>query len=360
MNIKIKEKDRIICSNPNSLHNYFAWPSVARLCDGSLMAVASGFRVAHICPFGKVVAVRSYDGGKSWTAPEAVIDTLLDDRDGGVLAYGENVIVTSFNNTHKFQRESANKYKNYVNSYLDVVEKIEDSEKYLGSTAVFSTDGGKTFSGLRTVPISSPHGPCRLSDGRILYVGRPFADADELEHQEKQLECHIMDENGDCTLLSKIENVDPRLLSCEPHAIQLSSGRIIVHIRLQGNIDGKNIFTVYQSVSDDMGKTFSKPKKLLRDDGGSPAHLIEHSSGAVVSVYGYRNAPYGIRAMISYDGGESWESDIVLADNGCSWDIGYPASVELENGDILTVYYEHLSDDSSVIKQIIWNFERNL
>jgi hypothetical protein len=67
MNITIKEDARIICSNPNGIHNYFGWPSVARLQDGSLMAVASGFRIAHVCPFGKVVAFRSYDEGKSWT-----------------------------------------------------------------------------------------------------------------------------------------------------------------------------------------------------------------------------------------------------------------------------------------------------
>ena len=34
---------KVICSNPNSFHNYFAWPSVARLHDGRLAMVASGF-----------------------------------------------------------------------------------------------------------------------------------------------------------------------------------------------------------------------------------------------------------------------------------------------------------------------------
>ena len=55
MKINIVDGVRTICSNPNSMHNYFGWPSVARLQDGSLMTVASGFRIAHICPFGKVI-----------------------------------------------------------------------------------------------------------------------------------------------------------------------------------------------------------------------------------------------------------------------------------------------------------------
>jgi len=55
MKINVKE-EKIICSNPNGIHNYFGWPSVTRLQDNSLLAVASGFRIAHVCPFGKVVA----------------------------------------------------------------------------------------------------------------------------------------------------------------------------------------------------------------------------------------------------------------------------------------------------------------
>ena len=77
----------IICSNKNSMHNYFGWPSIARLQDGSLMIGASGFRIAHVCPFGKVIVSRSYDEGKSRTAPEVVVDTPLDERDSGILNF---------------------------------------------------------------------------------------------------------------------------------------------------------------------------------------------------------------------------------------------------------------------------------
>ena len=93
MKIIIKEPLKTICSNENSMHRYFGWPSVARLQDGSLLAASSGFRLSHICPFGKVAAVRSYDEGKTWTAPEIVMDTLLDDRDAGICTFGENGVI---------------------------------------------------------------------------------------------------------------------------------------------------------------------------------------------------------------------------------------------------------------------------
>ena len=81
---------QIIMSNPQSKHNYFAWPTAARLKDGKIAVAASGFRLRHVCPFGKTVASYSVNDGESYTAPEPVIDTVLDDRDGGILAFGEN------------------------------------------------------------------------------------------------------------------------------------------------------------------------------------------------------------------------------------------------------------------------------
>ncbi|MBE6608906.1 MAG: exo-alpha-sialidase [Ruminococcaceae bacterium] len=350
MKINVKE-EKIICSNPNGIHNYFGWPSVTRLQDNSLLAVASGFRIAHVCPFGKVVAFRSYDEGKSWTAPEVIIDTPLDDRDGGVMTFGENgVIITSFNNRPSFQRSITQVKATYANAYIDEVEKNDNWKNFLGSTMAISDDGGKTFRGPYVVSITSPHGPCELSDGTVFYVGRLFDD----NNAESHIECHTVTPDGKTEIRSRIEDVSPDLLSCEPHAIQLKNGRIVVHIRVQG----KNVFTVYQSVSDDNGYTFTKPVQLLKDRGGSPAHLIEHSSGALVSVYGYREAPFGIRVMVSYDNGETWETDMVITDKEPTPDLGYPASVELENGDILTVFYTREEKTSaSVIKQIIWNFE---
>lgn len=353
MKIRIVEEVKTICSNPYGIHNYFGWPSVARLGDGSLATVASGFRLAHICPFGKVVMVRSYDEGKSWGAPEVVMDTPLDDRDGGICTFGDNgVMITSFNNSVEFQR-GYQKQNDYVRAYLDEVEKRDGWKRYLGSTLSISHDGGRTFGSPVIVPISSPHGPCELSDGAVLYVGRLFHDVGSISH----IECHTVSSDGSTEFRSRIEDVSGELLSCEPHAVQLPSGRIVVHIRVQDK--NNKVFTVYQSISDDMGYTFSRPVQLLSNKGGSPAHLLVHSGGALLSVYGYREQPFGIRAMVSYDNGESWDTDNVLLDAEPSPDLGYPCSVELRDGNILTVFYSREGKNgASVIKQVVWSFEK--
>ena len=351
MKINIIQSEKTICSNEHSIHKYFGWPSVSRLQDGSLAMVASGFRLSHICPFGKVVMCRSYDEGKSWSAPEILIDTPLDDRDGGICTFGEDgVVVTSFNNHPEFQRKHQGDSL-YRKAYLDEVEKL-DFEKYLGSTIVISRDGGKTFGDVMTVPVSSPHGPCVLSDGTVLYVGRTF----DAYNMPSRLECHVLTPDGKTQLRSVIEEPIPTLTWCEPHALQLPDGKIIVHIRVQGQ-NGK-YFTIYQSVSTDMGYTFSVPTPLLPPRGGAPAHLLQHSSGVLVSVYGYRDAPFGLRAMFSRDAGENWDTEGVILDNESSADLGYPCSVELADGNILTVYYGHENGSKhTVIRQIVWNFE---
>ena len=145
MKIRLIGQTQTILSNPHSRHGYFAWPTVARLQDGKIAVGASGFRVEHVCPFGKAVISYSFDNGNTYTLPAPVIDTPLDDRDAGICTFGESgVIVTTFNNTADFQREN-NTDDEYVQRYIDTITK-EDEEKYLGALFRVSYDCGITFS----------------------------------------------------------------------------------------------------------------------------------------------------------------------------------------------------------------------
>ena len=352
MKIRLLSQPRVILSNPNGIHNYFGWPSVARLQDGTLAAVASGFRLQHVCPFGKAVMIRSFDEGLTWTPPEVVIDTPLDDRDSGITPFGKDgVIVTSFNNTVEFQRES-NPADPYIRAYLDRVAAMPDGEKLLGSTFVLSRDGGKTFGRVMLSPVTSPHGPIAMPDGTLLYIGRFFDGHYDGEKGRHIGAVRVMPDGG-CTVIGTIEDVSPDLLSCEPHAVLLPDGKIVVHIRIERG----GYFTLYQSVSSDGGHTFTRPEPLLPKRGGAPAHLLLHSSGVLLSVYGYREIPYGIRCMASTDGGESWDTGNEIAVGYPSGDLGYPASVELSDGSILTVYYARSEESGpAVIWSANWAF----
>ena len=80
-----------------SIFGYQGWGTVARDEEGTLYAVASGFRVSHICPFGKTVMYISRNSGKTWSPPIVINDTYMDDRDAGILYMGNGrMLVTWF------------------------------------------------------------------------------------------------------------------------------------------------------------------------------------------------------------------------------------------------------------------------
>lgn len=329
MEIELIGKPKTVMSNPHSHHGYFAWHTVALLQDGKIAVGASGFRLEHICPFGKAVISYSFDGGETYTLPAPVIDTHLDDRDAGLCTFGEKgVIITSFNNSADMQKQH-NKENDYIQSYIDTITN-EDEEKYLGSNFRISHDCGITFGEIFSSPVTSPHGPTQLRDGTVLWAGNNFHNySDGIEIVS------VNTENGETEFVGKITIDDDNIELCEPHMLELPDGKLLCHSR--GENDER--LTVFQSVSYDKGKTWSAPEMLLDETGGAPPHLIRLSSGIILSTYGRRKQPYGIMAMVSTDGGETWEQDIRLYENTASDDIGYPSTIELSDGTLITVFY---------------------
>lgn len=367
---------QVIMSNPYGTHQFFAWPTITRLQNGKLAVVASGFRLRHVCPFGKMVISYSDNDGVSYTPPAPVIDTPLDDRDGGILAYGEkNVMVTSFNNSIEFQRNypaclefDKIELTNYEYGHFDRVSS-EDEKRYLGVTYRISEDGGYSFGDIKLAPVSSPHGPCELHDGSVLWVGRLLDSTNDQYH----IQSWKMTKDGRWEQLGVIENIADDdgeiVLSCEPHAIVLKDGRILVHIRVQRYDEVKKVYTlfnVYQSESTDGGKTWTKPVPVNDRLAGSPPHLYQHSSGMLICSYCMREEPFTIRVMLSKDEGKTWDVDHDIYINNknnepdwdIGWDIGYPATVECADGSLLTVFYAHPDkDEPAVILQQRWRFE---
>ncbi|MBR6709499.1 MAG: exo-alpha-sialidase, partial [Clostridia bacterium] len=205
MKIDIIGEPQIIMSNPESRHNYFGWPTAARLQNGKIAVVASGFRLRHVCPFGKMVIAYSEDDGKTYTSPAPVIDTVLDDRDGGIVPFGESgVIVTSFNNTVQFQRDCAKSA--YDRAYLDTVTP-EAEQKALGVTFRISTDGGVTFGPIHKSPVTSPHGTTVLKDGTILWVGRLHCGHHDYMPETDFCEVYRIGLDGSCTFVGRLPEI---------------------------------------------------------------------------------------------------------------------------------------------------------
>lgn len=349
MKIELIGKPKIIMSNPHSRHGYFAWPTASILQDGKIAVGASGFRIEHICPFGKAVISYSFDGGETYTFPAPVIDTPLDDRDAGICAFdNKGVIFTSFNNSADMQKQH-NKDNEYAQSYINTINK-EDEEKYLGSVFRISNDCGITFGSIFHSPVTSPHGPVQLKDGTVLWAGNNFKN-----YNDGIEVVSLNTQNGETSFVGKISIDNDEIVLCEPHLIELPEGKLICHIRGEDKDENDTIFTVFQSVSYDKGKTWSTPEMILDETGGAPPHLLYLSSGVLLSTYGRRKQPYGIMAMMSFDNGKTWEKDIRIYENTASDDLGYPSTVELPDGTLLTVFYATDSEEKPcVIMQQKW------
>ena len=123
----------------------------------------------------------------------------------------------------------------------------------------------------------------------------------------------------------------------EPHAVETSDGRIVAQIRCHSKDDG--FFGSIQSESEDGGRTWTEARPVGLD-GLSP-HLIRLADGKLLSSYGRRWGDLGEFACLSDDQGRTWDvkNEIKIAGHW-NGDLGYPASVQLPDGSILTVYYQ--------------------
>lgn len=92
-------------------------------------------------------------------------------------------------------------------------------------------------------------------------------------------------------------------------------------------------------ISRDDGRTWEF-RLQLTDEDQHPAHIVRLQNGELLLTYGNRQkGSFGVATKRSKDNGDTWsDTQIVLSDLS-GWDSGYPASTELEDGSIMTVFY---------------------
>ena len=134
---------------------------------------------------------------------------------------------------------------------------------------------------------------------------------------------------------------EPQGFAIMPASLRLPGGDILSFIRCSGVIDGTRRGWIEQYGSTDEGKSWTLVGRPVPHVGynGNPPTITRLEDGRLVLVYGYRDAPYGLRAKMSRDEGASWGDEIVLRDDGGTPDLGYPRTVLRPDGRLLTVYY---------------------
>ena len=338
---------KVICKEPG---RYIGWPSITVTREGQLIAVFSGDRDAHVCPWGKTQMVRSGDGGRYWTQPVVINNTPLDDRDAGIIETHEGTFLVSWFTSLAFEKYSGDP------QYLRHGEKLTPAlrEEWLGHWVRRSEDGGETWGPYIRTTGSTPHGPIQLRDGRLLYVGKGIYDKDGTYANTVE---ESLDDGRTWKIIATIAIPPGEEMSHyhEPHVVELTNGKLVALFRYQP-ADKSQCF-LRQTESTDGGRTWSVCHAT--PIWGYPPHLIQLENGWLVVVYGRRIPPYGERACISRDGGKTWdvEHEIILCD-ARNDDLGYPASVQLDDGSIFTVFYQQDGiDDKTCLMGTRWELK---
>jgi hypothetical protein len=340
-----------VCALPGEFFGYFGWPTVARRSDGELLVAASGFRNQHVDPFGRTVLLRSADEGRTWTTPTVINDLPIDDRDAGIVDLGGGRLLVSWFTSDTRAYDISASYRQIKDAaararYEDAFRRTTEANvrRWLGSWVRLSQDNGDTWGHPHHVPVTAPHGPIWLADEQALvYLGKHFT-----RDRQQRIEAWRSEDLGHTWHYLGTVPMHPGTVAehyHEPHVVALPSGKLVGLIRIQDHGEapplapaGIPTFSLMETTSDDGGRTWTTARPL--GFHGSPPHVIQHSSGALVCVYGYRLEPYGERAMISHDDGVSWDAGLILREDGPDGDLGYPSSMELADGSLLTVYYQ--------------------
>jgi sialidase-1 len=335
--------------------NYHGWPTLIRRTSGQLMAVCSGGRETHVCPFGRVDLYVSNDEGATWGWPRTIIDGDSDDRDAGILETAKgSLLVTTFTSlAYQPVYERAVKEGKWdperLARWKAAHERLnaEQRKAERGEWSIRSTDGGKTWSPRVATIVNSPHGPTQLSDGRILYAGKELWTAGQrigiTESRDDGATwswlCELPTRPGD-----KVAEYH------ELHMVECKSGKLIVQIR---NHNAANSSETLQTESTDGGKTWSEPHAI--GVWGLPSHLLRLKDGRILMSYGHRRDPLGNQVRISSDEGGTWSEPLLISADGTSGDLGYPSSAELADGSLLTVWYELMKGTPrAVLRQARW------
>ena len=339
---------------------YHGWPTLARRKNGQLLLVCSGGREAHVCPFGRVELMRSDDGGRTWGFPRVVMDGPIDDRDAGVLETAKgSILITTFTSLAYegiLKRAEAaepgqpgawpeEKLRRWQAAHNRVT--AEERQRALGVWMIRSTDGGVTFSGRYDCLVDSPHGPIQLADGRLLYAGK-----DLWREGSRVGFCESTDDGQTWRWLATLptREGDSHTSYHELHAVETADGRLVCQIR---NHNKQNSRETLQAESSDGGKTWTEPHSI--GVWGLPSHLLRLKDGRLLMTYGHRRDPLGNQARVSDDGGRTWSDPIIVSGDGISGDLGYPSTVQLDDGSLVTVWYERMkTPPMAVLRQARW------
>ena len=328
---------------------YTAFPSIVRRTNGELLVA---FRRAperrqlgeaatgHTDPNSYLVLVRSSDAGQTWSRePELIYaHPFGGSQDPCLVQLSDGTILCASYAWARLQPDAIAKLQPPISRHGDFV--------FLGGFLMRSRDGARTWQGPivplpcpgevnrdifgRIVPAYNRGAMCEGKDQRLYWIVAATST-----NAPKKTGVHLLtsSDQGSTWEYSCPVAVDPRIVFNETSLYETPRGDLVAFIRTEGFNDHTVI-----ARSRDRGKSFQ-----WEDAGfqGHPHYALRLPDNRVLLVYGYRHAPFGVRARVLDPEctNASAAAEAVLRDDGGNGDLGYPWATMVSKDRALVVYY---------------------
>lgn len=299
------------------------FPVALRLQDDRIAVVLRG-GAGHLGVKGRLDMAFSSDEGQTWSEPVVVNDSPVDDRNPAFGQAANGDLVVGFWRTATYDENGRYDPK------LD---------KPRNTWVTRSSDGGRSWSSATELDVSdigwgSPFGKIlTLPDDTMLmavYGGPVQTDEKKVARREDHSYVYRSSDRG--RTWSRHGECSSTMQLNETALLALPSGKLLAAMRARAG-------GIWLSVSTDGGKSWSQPVRVTPPNV-HPADLALLPDGRVLMTTGYRVGPFGVRGLISDSAGKfDLKRHFVLVNDGIGGDCGYPSSVILKDGRVLTVYY---------------------
>ncbi len=304
-----------------AVKNVCAWPNLTMLRDGTIVATIHN-QPSHLKLPSDVECWASVDGGISWAkrgtpAPRDTPRTARGNVAAGLANNGDLIVIAS--------------------GWSDPTAK-SDRGSVLRPIVSRSTDGGRSWS-IDTKAFSQitvPFGDILAGgDGKLrvgVYRGEPGTTM-------------VYSSPDDGKTWVEPVTINQDVVIHEPALFHLGKGKWLAAARFSG-------LTLY--ASDDDAKTWAL-RKSLTGPQQHPGHFVRLKDGRVMLSYGNRVTPKGVDVRFSDDEGLTWSEPFRVVD--FQGDGGYPSSVQLKDGKVLTAYYARQIEghDGYHMGAVIWD-----
>ncbi len=338
------------------------FPTLIRLTDGTLAAVVRG-GARHVGVGGRLDLVTSGDGGRNWSAPRPIVYMPPDSRSGAFGQAPDGRLIYAFSVTGPYR---GGQFVFETHRYTLWVTTSEDSGDSWTPPQQINT---------APYPYAMPYGKIvALSDGTLLMAlygwYQPEREGGELPVDKLGWHTALCRSNDNGVTWSPPTPMFDYLPGDKGYgyhevALVVLPGDKVLAVMRGGPLDGLD-----QCLSTDGGRTWSSVEGVVFGPDKSnkarlPADVILLKSGRLLLTFGHRESPFGVEAVLSFNqAGQwdqlaatpppttwkplpsrktarqwDWQTHVSLEWNAASADCGYPSSVQLDDGTIVTLYY---------------------